>query len=400
MDDYWTLTRLGFAEPLFILQPHVPIIKVGRSTDNALQCKGEKISRNHMEIHRYKINDNDSKIYWRIIDHKSASHVFVNGHQILKGTFTHLNDNDLICIGGNHTIIQAQGAKKIFLYRIKAPNVWDSENVQQNESQVDSAQVTPDNTDTDESEDLFDIHLHNPKQPKEQPRIKQEKNVDTKIKSESPPYLEPLNTKIKKEILSKKDNKAEPSKKSEAVVASTSKTQKLPESLLLTSSKGHKARPLSKKFDNTTTTKQKDSNKAKNIEKGPGKKFPPQKIPKLILQKLDHPECSKTAIIKNDDEGAREWIQEDKLIENECENGDVVCIGDFSQSYEVIELDDEFENDSLMQSQNSILEKIKEEVENDEKQSDSESEIGELYESFVRKRALVIYSRILQVIHT
>ena len=38
-DDYWTLNRLGI-QHTFILQAHLPLIKVGRATDQQLQCKG------------------------------------------------------------------------------------------------------------------------------------------------------------------------------------------------------------------------------------------------------------------------------------------------------------------------------------------------------------------------
>ena len=38
-DDDWTLNRIGI-EHRYILQPHLPLIKVGRATDQQLQCKG------------------------------------------------------------------------------------------------------------------------------------------------------------------------------------------------------------------------------------------------------------------------------------------------------------------------------------------------------------------------
>ena len=38
-DEFWTLNRLGI-QHTFILQPHLPLIKVGRATDQQLQCKG------------------------------------------------------------------------------------------------------------------------------------------------------------------------------------------------------------------------------------------------------------------------------------------------------------------------------------------------------------------------
>ena len=74
------------------------------------------------------MNDSDDKIYWRILDSKSQTHVFVNKHIVPKRQFVPLNDNDLISVGGNNTPSQARGNKKIFLYRIKAPLKWDPEN--------------------------------------------------------------------------------------------------------------------------------------------------------------------------------------------------------------------------------------------------------------------------------
>ena len=74
------------------------------------------------------MNDSDDKIYWRILDSKSQTHVFVNKHIVPKRQFVPLNDNDLISVGGNNTSTQARGNKKIFLYRIKAPLKWDPEN--------------------------------------------------------------------------------------------------------------------------------------------------------------------------------------------------------------------------------------------------------------------------------
>ena len=74
------------------------------------------------------MSDSDDKIYWRILDTKSQTHVYVNKHMVPKSEFVPLNDNDLISIGGNNTETQARGNKKIFLYRIKAPLKWDPEN--------------------------------------------------------------------------------------------------------------------------------------------------------------------------------------------------------------------------------------------------------------------------------
>ena len=104
------------------------------------------ISRQHMEIHRYKLNENDPKIYWRIIDKASQTGVYVNGIIIPKEEFIPLNDNDLISIGGNYTIESARRTntekkdnKRAYLYRIKAPKCWDSDYEDSDEDQATQA---------------------------------------------------------------------------------------------------------------------------------------------------------------------------------------------------------------------------------------------------------------------
>ena len=47
-DDYWTLNRLGI-QHTFILQAHLPLIKVGRATDQQLQCKGNSCLEKFLE---------------------------------------------------------------------------------------------------------------------------------------------------------------------------------------------------------------------------------------------------------------------------------------------------------------------------------------------------------------
>merc|ERR1711981_137050 len=122
-----------------------------------------------MEIHRYKLNDNDPKIYWRIIDKASQTGVYVNGVIIPKKEFIPLNDNDLISIGGNYTIESARRTnsekkdnKRAYLYRIKAPKCWDSDYEDSDEDQVTQAYPgtppTPppgNESDGEESEDFL-----------------------------------------------------------------------------------------------------------------------------------------------------------------------------------------------------------------------------------------------------
>ena len=43
-----------------------------------------------------------------------------------KNEFLPLNDKDLISIGGNYSLIEASGDKRIFLYQINAPLNYDS----------------------------------------------------------------------------------------------------------------------------------------------------------------------------------------------------------------------------------------------------------------------------------
>ena len=80
------------------------------------------------------MNDTDDKIYWRILDSKSQTHVYVNQHIVPKGEFVPLNENDLVSVGGNHSLSQARGNKKIFLYRIKVPLKWHPENAPDDEN--------------------------------------------------------------------------------------------------------------------------------------------------------------------------------------------------------------------------------------------------------------------------
>ena len=85
---------------------------------------GKAISRLHLEVHRYEAKP--GKFHWRIRDPGSSSHVYINGHIIPKKEMFPLNDNDLISIGGNFNVKEANDRfadkKKVFLYRFKSPN--------------------------------------------------------------------------------------------------------------------------------------------------------------------------------------------------------------------------------------------------------------------------------------
>ena len=52
-----------------------------------------------------------------------------------KNEFFPLNDKDVISIGGNYSLIEASGDKKIFLYEINAPQNYDSANTPESESE-------------------------------------------------------------------------------------------------------------------------------------------------------------------------------------------------------------------------------------------------------------------------
>merc|ERR1712008_568868 len=134
--ENWTLQRVGFTEPVFSLQNHIPVIKIGRANEVHKQCLGKQISRLHLECHQYK--QQDDRIYWKVMDPGSSSHVFVNGHMIAKQEMVPLNDRDLISLGGNHEINDVTGQKRMFLYRIHAPTVWDNVEL----SQLDPCGIT------------------------------------------------------------------------------------------------------------------------------------------------------------------------------------------------------------------------------------------------------------------
>ena len=51
-----------------------------------------------------------------------------------KGHVVPLNDNDLVSIGGNHTLSEANENNNIFLYCIKAPLKWGRENTPEDEN--------------------------------------------------------------------------------------------------------------------------------------------------------------------------------------------------------------------------------------------------------------------------
>ena len=45
--ENWTLHRIGYDEPVFALQNHVPIVRIGRANEVHKQCLGKTyISRN------------------------------------------------------------------------------------------------------------------------------------------------------------------------------------------------------------------------------------------------------------------------------------------------------------------------------------------------------------------
>ena len=95
--------------------------------------EGKGISRKHFEFHQY-YNQNEKKNSWKILDTKSQTHVYVNGNVVQKNKFLPLNDKDVISIGGNYSLNEASGDKRIFLYEINAPQNCDSAKTTESES--------------------------------------------------------------------------------------------------------------------------------------------------------------------------------------------------------------------------------------------------------------------------
>ena len=118
---------------------------------------------------------------------------------------------------------------------------------------------------------------------------------------------------------------------------------------------------------------------------------------KVILEKLLPPPNSMTAKVDDLNASIEQWVLDnpsgsdlhddhDEEVANEndeavnaehdveMDDDDVICIGNFSQTPEVIEIDDDNEQDSLMSSQQMILDKIKDEPMNENDDEDSSDE--------------------------
>ena len=139
INECWTLVRQGYRkEQIFVLDPEMSFVTIGRTSECDLQCKEKDISRKHLEIHRYKKSEDDESFYWRILDISSTADTFLNGVKVPKRQFTPLKNNDLISLGSNSSINHARivnmstnekdkNKKRIFLYRLKEPNAWSAE---------------------------------------------------------------------------------------------------------------------------------------------------------------------------------------------------------------------------------------------------------------------------------
>ena len=154
INECWTLVRQGYRkEQIFVLDPKMSFVTIGRTSECDLQCKEKDISRKHLEVHRYKKSEDDEAFYWRIRDISSTADTFLNGIKVPKRIFTSLKDNDLISLGGNYTINHArivnmstnekdQNKKRIFIYRLKEPNAWSAETEPESPETVEDSKIS------------------------------------------------------------------------------------------------------------------------------------------------------------------------------------------------------------------------------------------------------------------
>merc|ERR1712129_253266 len=127
-----------------------------------------------------------------------------------------LNDKDLISLGGNHTVDEVQGEKRLFVYRVNAPTSWESSISTENStiSTVNATQCDPGaGTDAEgESDTSVDIlasvdkyeenldpaTLLTEKEIKKEPADKNPKNIKPKEKPKPKSKQEPI-PKVNKE---------------------------------------------------------------------------------------------------------------------------------------------------------------------------------------------------------
>jgi len=155
----WTLTRQGQALKIEELKPDKPLIRMGRSPENDIYCLAKSISRRHVEIHKYKKEYKYKRIHWRLKDPGSLGRVYVNGVAIPHQKLTLLNDNDLICLGGNHSLDDAMGPNgdRIFLYRVRAPQIWQKYDESTRDQEGSDQESAHSRNETEEESDPFEI---------------------------------------------------------------------------------------------------------------------------------------------------------------------------------------------------------------------------------------------------
>lgn len=119
LSGHWALVRLGYQQNHFLLDPNLSIVTIGRSSKCNMICKGEHISRQHIEL-RTNILSEDL-VTWNIVDLKSSTGTYINGTQIPQNQEVVLNNGDLLSIGGNYLDHDVAGQKYIFQYKVKAP---------------------------------------------------------------------------------------------------------------------------------------------------------------------------------------------------------------------------------------------------------------------------------------
>eukprot|EP00095_Tigriopus_kingsejongensis_P007984 maker-scaffold269_size230758-snap-gene-0.19 protein:Tk07984 transcript:maker-scaffold269_size230758-snap-gene-0.19-mRNA-1 annotation:"hypothetical protein" len=85
LDQHWSLHRLGWIERPFVLQPHLPVVVVGRCTEAHKQCLGKQVSRRHFEFRRIASHPSGHTVEWALCDPGSTLYTFLNGYQVPHG---------------------------------------------------------------------------------------------------------------------------------------------------------------------------------------------------------------------------------------------------------------------------------------------------------------------------
>jgi len=432
--ENWTLHRIGFDEPVFALQNHVPIIRIGRANEVHKQCLGKQISRLHLECHKYQ--QQDGRSYWKIIDPGSSSHVCVNGYVIPQKEMVPLNDKDLISLGGNHTVDEVQGEKRLFVYRVNAPTSWENSAVDTAISTINSTQCDPGaGTDAEgESDTSVDILASldkyeeelnpamlltekeikkepedkDPKnfKPKEKPKPKSKQETMPKATKESKPEVR-LDSKPEVKTAEKSEVKSDAKPEIKTDKKLEVKTAEKPEVKITKTGSSEKKRRKDRKLlfssdEEESSNSDSEENiplkhKAKrSIEQISKKMFNPSSKmvkealrqnkfggPSLPIEDLQPPQNSTTARVSKIKGGAykvKKWIVTEKIESSSSENNseteenEVVFAGNFSQNDEVIEVLDSDEEKEFLSKSFNCSDKSKEPFDDqDHDHSDAES---------------------------